>query len=67
MSDLKPGPRYYDAEKNPDGMFLTGVPLRDLTEDEYRAYPDWLKQSIDAAPFYRATPLPKPKAPAKED
>ena len=31
--------RYYDAEKNPDGGSLPGVPLRDLSEDEFAALP----------------------------
>lgn len=47
--------RYYDAAKNPEGATLPGVALRDLTEDEFRALPTWLQDSIDACPFYRKT------------
>lgn len=47
--------RYYDEAKNPDGAGLPGVPLRDLTEEEYAALPEWLQQSVDNLPFYRRT------------
>lgn len=60
--------RFYDASKNPDGGFFPGVPLRDLTEDEYEGQPDWLKRSIDAHDMYRKTnptPAPKPTPAAK--
>ena len=59
--------RYYDATKNPDGAFFPGVPLRDLTEDEWDALSKRMQESVDACPFYRKTPLAAPpKAPAKE-
>ena len=59
--------RYYDAEKNPDGGSLPGVPLRDLTEDEFAALPAWLQESVDAQPFFRKTKPESQKAdkPAK--
>ena len=47
--------RYYDAEKNPDGGSLPGVPLRDLSEDEFAALPAWVQESVDASPLYRKT------------
>lgn len=47
--------RYYDAEKNPQGAMLMGVPLRDLTEQEYADLPKWLQASVDDSPFYRKT------------
>jgi len=47
--------RYYDEAKNPDGGHLPGVALRDLTEEEFSALPDWLQRSVDALPFYRRT------------
>ena len=50
--------RYYDESKNDGGAF-DGVPLRDLTEEEFAALPAWLQASVDAAPFYRKT---KPRA-----
>ena len=46
---------YYEASKNPDGVFFPGVPLRDLTDDEYEALPEWQRREVDAAPFYRRT------------
>jgi hypothetical protein len=60
--------RFYDASKNPSGAFFPGVPLRDLTADEWAALTDRMQQSIDAAPFYRKTPVETAplKAPAKE-
>jgi hypothetical protein len=53
--------RYYDASKNPENGLLPGAPLRDISQAEYDAYPDWLKASIDAHPMYRKTPLKAPK------
>ncbi len=59
--------RYYDASKNPEGAVLDGVPLGDVTEDEFAALPAWLQASVDAAPFYRKTkPRAEPDAPAAE-
>jgi hypothetical protein len=62
--------RYYDEEKNKDGAFFPGVPLRDLTADEWDAFPGRMQASVDASPFYRKTPPPREtaplKAPAKE-
>lgn len=54
--------RYYEASKNPDGAFLPGVPLRDLTLAEFDALPVWLQLSVDASPFYRRTAPPKTTA-----
>jgi hypothetical protein len=54
--------RWYDASKNPDGGALPGgVPLADLSDEEYNALPKWLQASVDASPLYRKTPLPKEK------
>jgi hypothetical protein len=53
--------RYYDDSKNPDGGGFPGVPLRDLTESEFEALPEWLQQSVDASPLYRKT-KPRPEA-----
>ena len=58
--------RFYDASKNPDGAFFPGVPLRDLTEDEWQALDKRMQQSVDAAPFYVKTKPPKPPTPPKE-
>lgn len=54
--------RYYDASKNPESAVLDGVPLRDLTEEEFAELPLWLQASVDAAPFYRKT---KPRQPSE--
>jgi hypothetical protein len=49
--------RFYDESKNPehDRRFISGVPLRDLTEDEFEQLPKHLQRSVDAADFYRKT------------
>ena len=47
--------RYYDESKNENGSAFDGVPLRDLTEDEFAALPPWLQASVDASPLYRKT------------
>jgi len=63
--------RYYDETKNLEGAVLDGVPLRDLTEDEFSELPPWLQASVDASPLYRKTkPRPAPSgdvATLKED
>jgi hypothetical protein len=62
--------RYYVAEKNKEGGSFPGVPLRDLTEEEFDALTTWEQASIDASPLYRKTPLPKaskPKADKPEE
>lgn len=51
------GPRYYDESKNAAGVFLPGVPLRDLTAEEFEALQVWLQYSVDAQPFYSRTPI----------
>lgn len=66
--------RHYDADKNPDGAVLPGVPLGDLDQETFDSYPAWLQRSIDASGMYRKTPLrdvrpsggDKPKAQAGE-
>lgn len=56
--------RYYDASKNPEERAFDGVPLRDLTEEEFAELPPWLQASVDAAPFYRKT---KPRHPTEPE
>lgn len=46
--------RYFDESKY-DGEYIPGVPLRDLTEDEYDALDDSAKATVDAVPFFRKT------------
>ena len=59
------GPRYYDEKANPIGAALPGVPLRDLSAEEFEALPIWLQYSVDAQPCYRKTALMKETAPLK--
>lgn len=59
--------RYYDEAKNPDGAFLPGVGLRDLTEAEFAALPEYLQESVDVCGFYRKTKPPTVKASALAD
>ena len=47
--------RYYDESKNPDGVFLPGVPLADISEERWSALPEWIQQSADAWDAYRKT------------
>lgn len=42
----------YDASANPDGAFLPGVPLRDLTVEDLDALPEALRRSVPACPWY---------------
>lgn len=42
----------YLVANNPDGRFLTGVPLGDLTEAKFDGYPGWIQRSIVACPFF---------------
>lgn len=59
--------RYYDATKNPDGAYFEGVPLRDITEDEWIALEERQQAAIEASPFYRKTKPPADKAPKEEE
>lgn len=52
---------YYDEAANPEGAFFPGVPLADLTEEQFEEQPVWLQASIAAAKFY------KKSAPKKAD
>lgn len=44
----------YDNTKNPDGVHLDGVPLRDLTRVEFEALPEKWKTAVIQQPFYVA-------------
>jgi hypothetical protein len=61
--------RFYIADANPDGAFLMGVPLADLSESQWAALPVWLQLSVDASGWYRKTAPPKvaPERAAKEE
>jgi hypothetical protein len=51
--------RYYNPDRNKEGGSFPGVPLRDLTEEEFDALDKNTQESIDASPIYRKSPLPK--------
>lgn len=55
--------RYYNEDRAEGGaQHIYGVPARDLTDDEYEALPDHLKQQVDGSPLYRKTAPPKKPA-----
>ena len=55
---------YYDADANPNGLSYPGVPLTDLTKEQYEAMPKWIQKSVDASDFYRKT---RPRKAAASD
>lgn len=59
--------QYYVEENNPDGGFFPGVPLRDLTEDEFNDLAPWQQKSIDESRMYRRTKPDSRKAPKSEE
>lgn len=59
--------RYYDASANPDGVFLPGVPLADLSVEQWAALPEWLQASIDASGWYSETRPAEKRAPRADD
>lgn len=64
--------KYYRADKNPgteaNPAMLPGVPLADISDEEYESYPAWLQRSIDASPMYTTTnPKPAPRKQAADD
>lgn len=52
--------RYYNPDKNPDETYFPGIPLRDLEHEDWEALNEKQQAAVDASPFYRKTPLPKP-------
>lgn len=47
----------YDEKKNTDGAQITGVPLADITKEQFDAYPEPIQAAIKSAVFY-AQPRP---------
>jgi hypothetical protein len=43
---------FYDETKNQQGRFISGVPLRNLTQDEVDALPPHKQASLAASPMY---------------
>lgn len=56
----------YDEKKNPEGAHLPGVPLADISNEEYLAMPDWLRESLKSAPFYSYAQSGRKPAAAEE-
>lgn len=48
----------YDANQNPGGAVLDGVPLRDLTAAEFAALPERWQAAVKREPFYAAADAP---------
>ena len=48
---------YYDAEKNPTGVFYPGIPLADLTEGDVAHLSKEQRAHLEKNPMYRKTPL----------
>jgi hypothetical protein len=49
----------YLAEHNPGGAWFPGVPLRDLTQEEWANVPGWLKASCIASGMYELLGVPQ--------
>lgn len=58
--------RHYQAERNPQGTFFPGVPLRDVTEEEWEAVPDHIRRSVDEQQGERFYLKTGPNKPPKE-
>ncbi len=58
--------RYFDEAKDDGTQHVYGVPMRDITDDEYDALPKWLKAQVDASPLYRKS-APTSAAKKKSD
>lgn len=57
--------RYLNEEAVTEGVFIPGVPLRDIEQEEYDALPKHLQQTVDASGLYRKTEPDKKPAPEK--
>ena len=55
---------YYDESKHPGGgANIPGVPLADLTDEDFAAQPAHAQRAIEQSDMYRKTkPRPAPKA-----
>jgi hypothetical protein len=60
--------RWFDKSKLEKGVSLPfGIPQRDLSDEEFNAYPAHIQRSIDSWPvFAKRNPNPTPRTP-KED
>lgn len=56
----------YDPAANPDGLYLEGVPLRDLTFEDLDRLSQPLREALAAQPFYTLVAAqPAPAKPSK--
>lgn len=57
----------YLAEQNPGGYrFYPGVPLRDLTDEEFEALDDMQRACVASGVLYEKAPEPKAEEPKKD-
>ncbi len=54
--------RYLNEANVQEGVFFPGVPLADITEEEFDALPKHLQEAVDASPMYRKTKPAEKKA-----
>ena len=47
--------RWYVKDKNPEGASIFGVPLADVSQEEWETYPKHVQDSVDASEMYRKT------------
>jgi hypothetical protein len=52
--------RYYRHDRNAEGRFFPGVPLRDLTQADLDALPEHVRASVEASDLYVTRPAPEP-------
>jgi hypothetical protein len=53
----------YNEAKRPEGEFITGVPLTDLTAEMVESYPPHIQATLKTILYYEPV---KPAKPAKE-
>ena len=55
----------YVADSNPQGLMLTGVPLRDLTDGDVARMDDVMRQAVATCAFYEAVTVETKKQDAQ--
>lgn len=65
MSSITDVAYTYDPDANPDGLYLEGVPLRDLTFEDLDRLSEPLRTALAAQPFYTLVAAP-PAEPTAE-
>ena len=63
---VEAGVRYYVGGDNPSVVF-PGVPLRDLSKEEFVALPEHLQRSVDDSDTYRKTKPPASQPATKKE